>query len=175
METVCQNNALHCFLVSPTSLAYLSWVSFFITFIGLVVAIWQINKVKNSADRARDTVEKLSYHVDGVNLAYINAQMGSINHLIHTGDYNLAEIAFMNIKRSIRLQAKALSIEEQGADDMKRAIGRISKQLQWGIAGSPSFDANKAKRYVDDLIGLVTDWEANVAQKSKMGIVNEND
>lgn len=61
------------FITDPAILAYLTVVGFLLTALGLGVAIWQIRKVKQSADAAmqatKDVVREISLREQLMNLA----------------------------------------------------------------------------------------------------------
>ncbi|WP_411034306.1 hypothetical protein [Shinella sp. BYT-45] len=170
----CQPFDLVCYALSPEALGALTWVGFIATAIGLLIAISQIMSVKKSAEKATAAIERLSTHIDGVNLAYVSAQMNTITHLVQNQDYSLAQITFTPIKRTIRLHANSKGLDLDTLDALNRTIGKIDKQIEWGRVGHSKYSQVTANKLIDDLLSQLTLWESTASDKNRKEIQNEN-
>jgi len=171
----CNDFDLNCYALSEAVLGYLNWLGFLIGAIGLGVALYQIFKIRSASDAVKLSIGRLTNHVDSVNLAYLSAQIAGIIHIVQANNLALAENAFAPIKRSLRLYAKSIALDTTEEAAVNRTVARIDKQIQWGVAADPKFDAAKTKRYIDDLLSKITEWEGKSATRNKEGIIDEDD
>lgn len=137
------------------------------TLVGLAIALWQLAKVRDAAESAATAIGSLKAHLDGVNLAYVSAQLNTISIVARASDFVLAQSLFSPIKRSLRLQAHTLNLTNLELDDLNRTIGLIDKHLEWGRAGMQKYSATTTHRSLDDLLGLVTAWEGQMERTAR--------
>lgn len=163
-----------CFVTSDETLGVLAWVGTILTLVGLAVAIIQSRKAQTAAEAASGAVSKLQVHVDSVNLAYLSAQMNTVMHLVRKQDYEMAQIVFAPIKRSIRLYANANGIEELSIEALRRTMGKIDIQLEWGRTSHTKFSSMSAHKHLDDLLSRLADWESVISDVRRTEISSEN-
>jgi hypothetical protein len=162
IEDWCDASELLCFFLSSGPLAVLAWVSFLVTSGGLALALCQISKVSKAANAAANAISDLKLHIDGVNLAYVNAQLNTISIVARSSDYVLAQSLFSPLKRSVRLQAHAMGTSQLDLDGLNRVMGAIDKHLEWGRGGAAKYSAHVLQRSIDELVATVTSWEAQI-------------
>ncbi|MBD9445739.1 MULTISPECIES: hypothetical protein [unclassified Rhizobium] len=172
--SVCKQYDIACLALADETLGVLGWVGFVLGVLGLGVTIWQLLKLKSASEHVKHAVDRLSAHVDSVNLAYLSAQMNTITHLVQRGDYGLAQVVFIPIKRTLRLHANSRDLDADSLDSLKRTLGKIDKQIEWGRISHPKFSQTAANRLIDDLLSEVTLWESAVSGKSRKEIQIEN-
>lgn len=172
--TECAAHGPLCYSISNEALGAVTWVASVLTLIGLGVAIFQSKKARSAAEATSQAVSSLQIHVDGVNLAYLSAQMNTVMHLVRKNDYEMAHILFAPIKRSLRLFANSKGLDLTATESLRRTIGKIDVQLEWGRTSHQKFSLISTNRHLDDLLSQLTQWESLTSNSRRQEIENEN-
>ena len=177
----CQGKGFWCYLFSIEALGVLAWIAFALTMLGIGIAIFQVRQAvkaakdaSTAAQSAERTTRQLSYHIDGVNLAYLSAQMNTIMHLIRNVECDLANVMFAPIKRSIRLYIVEKQLDKETKEALNRVIGKLETQMEWGRTSNVKFNPHNANRHVDELLSKLTEWESDTAVNNRRELSNEN-
>ena len=172
--SMCSGGDLLCYATSNEVMAALAWLGMLLTIGGFGLALWQLHGVAKATTAAATAIAGLKTHLDGVNLAYVSAQLSTIAIVVRSSDFVLAQSLFSPIKRSVRLQAHAMNTAQIELDSINRAMGTIDKHLEWGRSNGPKYSAILVQRSLDDLLGMVTAWEGAVEKLARTERPDEN-
>jgi hypothetical protein len=125
-----QTNSYLQYLASdPLVLGVLGWVGLALTLLGLGIAIWQIRKVKSSADAATTAVQDLSKAIQVrerlLDISNSLRLLDSAKHHIAQRDYSKAVI-FLEFARNESLQVQELASGSSQKKDFQNIVIRIS-------------------------------------------------
>ncbi len=160
-----------CYLMSTEVLGFLNWFVSAVTITGFFFTIWQLFKIKTATQSAQSAINQIKTHVDGVNLAYVNAQINAILLLIKNNDFSVAQILFTPIKRSIRLHANEKKIDIIASEQLNRTFAKIDHHISWGAENSTKFNNNTLHRTIDELLSIVTSWESETLENNRKEVI----
>lgn len=170
----CGADQWSCILISDEVTGWLGWGSSILGFIAFGITLYQISQIKSSTKKAEAALEKVGTHVDGINLAYISSQLGSVKDYVRSSRHEAAGAVFSPMIRTIRLHGAARSMSEDEHAELNRAIDRVNNQISWAISADPKYKPSSAIRYVEALLTIITVWESDLVSKNRKEISDEN-
>jgi hypothetical protein len=152
--------------LSNATVGVVTWLGTTLTVIGLALTFWQAWRARQAAESAESKVSRLRIRIDAANTAYSSAELNTFLHMVHSGDFALAQAFFSPLKRSLRLQARSDSTRADDSEALNRAIGAIDGQLEKAVAQTDQYNPARLRRAVDGILDTVSRWEAELRNSS---------